>query len=463
MKILLTRPTKHISCYTNLPDLGLGYLATALRNRGHSPAMCIPGGTRSRVLDCIEKHKIDVVGMKLLTSDISAAFQMVEAIRKRYPDIPIILGGPHVSGVREDIFNIFFPKLKYAFAGEGEVGLPMLIDTIKNPLDSNLGKIPNLIWRKDDGSIVSNAQHFAENLDGFGFPAWDLMEPEKGMLPFNMFFSKRHPVVGILSSRGCPARCTFCAAHLSEGRRFRTRTPHHVVDEIEFLIAKHGIKEVQFWDSNCINDNDRMIAICKEIIRRELKIVWSCPNGVRLNSINNEVCSWMRKAGCHFVMLGIETGSERVQERILKGVTIKSIPKKIKILRQNNINIGAYFMIGFPEETKKEVEETIALCLALDLDAAAFSIFVPLPGTNIFNDLSIGLSDRYEDVLFQNAANDLSRLSSKELLKIAGHSYLRFWLRRKPFFYLLRNLNSAAKWRYVFTAIRGRIANACAV
>jgi radical SAM superfamily enzyme YgiQ (UPF0313 family) len=192
-----------------------------------------------------------------------------------------------------------------------------------------------------------------------------------------------------------------------------------------------------------------MITICQGIIERKLNIAWSCPNGVKAGSLDDELAGWMGKSGCHFVFLGIETGSPRIQEKIRKGLNLEQLPDKIALLKRHGINVGGFFMIGFPDESREEISRTVNLALSLDIDVAAISVLVPLPGSELFGQLHPEVTSRYTDCVFQNARNDLSQVSADELLTIAGRAFIRLSLKPSRALFFVKNLNSVHKWKHL--------------
>ena len=450
-RILLTRPQQALVSY-RFPDIGLGYLATGLRKAGFEPLLHVPdinGWDTERAIQAIMDSRVDLVGIKVMTADLAACRQLYAALRLILPHLPVIIGGPHVSGAKEAVFHQF-PGLEYAFVGEADRSLPQFVKIFRShgrrPPPEALQTIAGLMT-KDCELIRSNPPDIIEDIDSLGWPAWDLLEPEKTHVPFNVFYSKRQPIVGITTARGCTSHCTYCAIHLIEGRRYRARSADHVLDEMEQLVRTYGVREIQFVDSNCIQDKTRMIKICQGIIERKLNIAWSCPNGVKAGSLDDELAEWMGKSGCHFVFLGIETGSHRIQKKIRKGLNLAQLPEKIAILKRHGINVGGFFMIGFPDESRDEITQTVNLALSLDIDVAAISVLVPLPGSEIFEQLHPDVTGRFTDCVFQNASNDLSQVTPQELLTIAGRAFIRLSLKPSRALFFLKNLNSLHKWR----------------
>jgi radical SAM superfamily enzyme YgiQ (UPF0313 family) len=463
MRVLLTRPQMNLLHY-RIPDLGLGYLATGLRAAGHTPVLHVPDSGEwkvERALEAIRAHSIDAVGMKVMTADLAACRQVHDTVRHAYPHMPIVLGGPHVCGAGESVFSQF-PGLDFAIVGEADRSFPRFIELLRDhdarPPAYALQGIPGLMWRHS-GAIRSNPPDIIDDLDALGWPAWDLLDPETMRIPFNLFYSRRHPIVGISTARGCTTHCTFCAIHLIEGRRYRSRSADHVLDEMELLVRKHGVREIQILDSNCIQDKARMIRICRGILERRLDISWSCPNGVKAHSVDEELAEWMAKSGCHFVFLGIESGSRRIQKLIRKDLDLDRLPEKIAILKRSGINVGGFFMLGFPGETRDEISETVNLALSLDIDVAALSVLVPLPGSEIFEQLHPDIAGRFADCVFQNAHNDLARVPPQELHAIAGRTFVRLFLKPSRALFFLKSLNSLPKWAHVGSSLARHLGN----
>jgi anaerobic magnesium-protoporphyrin IX monomethyl ester cyclase len=202
-----------------------------------------------------------------------------------------------------------------------------------------------------------------------------------------------------------------------------------------------------------------MIRICRGIIERKLHIAWSCPNGIKANSLDEELAGWMGRSGCHFVFLGIESGSPQIQKLIRKGLNLAHLPEKIAILKRNGINVGGFFMIGFPGETRGDISQTVNLAISLDIDVAAFSVLVPLPGSDIFEQLHPDVASRFTDCVFQNAVNHLAEVPPQELHAIAGRTFIRMSLNPSRALFFLKNLNSLHKWVHLCASFGRHLRN----
>lgn len=223
LRVLLTRPQHALLSY-RFPDIGLGYLATGLRIAGFTPVLHVPdatGWSTERAVKAARASRADLVGIKVMTADLAACRHLHAALCQQLPDLPVIVGGPHVSGAKEAVFDQF-PGLEYAFIGEADRSFPAFVGLLRDhgirPPSEALRTIAGLMWR-EDGRIYTNPVDVIEDPDALGWPAWDLLEPEKTHVPFNVFYSKREPIVGITTARGCTSHCSYCSIHLIEGRR----------------------------------------------------------------------------------------------------------------------------------------------------------------------------------------------------------------------------------------------------
>lgn len=450
MRILLMLPYDRLY-NRDTPDLGLGYLAACLKQDKHMVQLCLISrkfASPSALFDFIQQGKFDIFGIKVMSSSIMAVKETIKMMRNINPNAIIILGGPHVSG---DPFNIFrlIPEADYAFYGEAEIGLIELVKRLSSNdvLDKKLNEIPNLIWKKELRTVV-NEQKFIDNLDILPFPAWELMEPKQfPNIPFNGY-SRRHPIAPMVLTRGCPNRCTFCEAGIINGHKLRSRSVENIIQEIKLLITRFGVKEIQFFDSNCASFQGPLREVCKRIVSENIDITWCAPNGIRLDSIDRELVDLMKQSGCFQVNVGIESGSLRILKQIRKGLLPDTIREKVSLLRKAGIEVIGFFMLGFPGETAAEIKQTISFAMELPLTGASFSILSPLPGTDIYKEAYKNRNMEIEilkSLDFVNYKNNLSEIPYDQLRKIQKDAYLYFHLRPRILKYFLKNLNNIHK------------------
>lgn len=390
MDILLVRPPditkKDFYC---TPYMGLGYLATALRKKGYSV----------KILHCIKERmglgdfksyinniKPSVIGFTGVSYDIGSIRESIRIVKDIDKDIPVVIGGAHVSAVPEAAMQDDFQDADYAFRGESEIGLPMLMDFISKKSSVDLGEIPGLVW-KDNGQIRINNQVFYENVDELGLPAWDLMDPrEYEASPFHGF-AKGFPLAPMISARGCPFPCTFCSTKHQMGQKVRHRGVSLILEEMKLLINEYGVKEIQFLDDCFSVNKDKVMQICQGILDEGIKINWQCPNGLRVDTIDEEMLRIMKKAGCYHFSVGIESTNPAILRKMKKNITLELVEEKIAIAKKVGIKVTGFFILGFPGETKEDIKRTINYARRIPIDKVLFSNFWPSPGTEIYENL----------------------------------------------------------------------------
>lgn len=455
MRILLMLPYD-ISYSRETPDLGLGYLASCLEREGHHVQLCLKLkdlNSRQALSDIISNGKFDVVGIKVMSCSVMRVNATVEIIRDINPNTKIILGGPHVSGDPQSTFRLV-PGSDYAFHGESEIGLVKLVRAFSKGIlldDIESAKIPNLVWRKGDKTVV-NAMERVSDLDELPFPAWELMSPETfSNTPFGGH-SRRFPIAPITLTRGCPNSCTFCEAGIINGHRIRARSIDNIMAEIMLLKTKFGVKEIQFFDSNCAHRNGPLRELCRRIISEKVDITWSAPNGIRIDSIDRELVDLMKRSGCFHLSVGIESGAPRILKKIRKCLPLDVVKEKISLFREVGIGVTGLFMIGFPGETAEEINQTISFALELPLTGCGLSIFCPLPGTDLcrelYGDRSLEV-EMLQSLDFRSYKNNLTEVPYEDLRKIQMNTYRHFYFRPRVIRYFLKNLNSISKIRFV--------------
>ena len=197
---------------------------------------------------------------------------------------------------------------------------------------------------------------------------------------------KDFPVAPVLSSRGCPYNCDYCAVNSIWKRKYRTRSIENIVDEIELLIKRYGVKEIHFEDDNLTLNRQRVIELCDEIKRRNLKFSWACPNGIRIDTLDEKLLKRMKESGCYSISFGIESGSQKVLDDVHKRLDLKIVPGVVRTARKVGIETKGFFIVGFPTDTEETIRQTVEFAKSLPLDVAAFFVCMPLPGSKLFED-----------------------------------------------------------------------------
>ena len=455
MKILLAVPYQDIEPYI-LPNLGLGYIASALKKKGHEV----------KYLDCLKEKadalswrkiisegRYDVVGVQMYSYAHDYVKNMLRIAKDVLPNAVTVVGGPHANAVPEQALRDN-PEIDYVIHGEGEMAFPALLDALAQN-DCDKASIPNLTWR-DRGAVRVNNKSFIEDLDELDLPAWDLIDPRTYPALSHGLLNRAYPIAPIFATRGCPYSCTFCSARNNMGPKLRNRTPSKVVDEIEMLVKGYGVKEIHFEDDNFTFHKDFASQICQEIINRKIEISWACPNGVRLDSLDAELLKIMERAGCYSFALGIESGSDRVLKLMNKQTTVSQIRQKIRLIAETTrIRMTGFIIFGYPGESEADLRQTEELVLNEPLHRLSAGPFVPYPGTPVHEKLvkEKKLPEKYNWGLLASYGEDTfvdERIDRKRLLRAVRNIHLRFYLRPRVIRGILSEINSLEQLKIAF-------------
>ena len=465
MKLLLIRPPQqNSSVFHILPPLGLGYLAESVKHLN----------VDVRIIDCVNQMmgiqpllgliaqaKPDIIGFTVYSHDLKN-IKIISAYVKEHisRSIYILIGGPHPSVAPRHACE-YLPDIDFAFKGEAEKGFAALIEYFLKKQGSqgqkvheDLFRIPGLIYRDARGSFMINPQCYIDDLDVLGFPAWNLINPRNYFKTCHGVFYKNDAFVPIFTSRGCPQQCAFCAGHNIMGRKVRRRSVAHVVAEIKWLKSEFGIKEFHILDDNFTSDRVYVIAFCNALLDSELGIYWSCPNGVRIDSLDEEMLDVMRSSGCYALFVGIESGSQRVLDSMNKNLRLSQIKDTVVLIKRKGFKVTGFFILGYPGETEEEMRRTIQFSKSLPLDVADFSNFIPLPGSSIFRQLfgEDGLC-RINFSSFSSPANIIgyseNPQDARRRISMIRKAYLEFYARPRILADLMLRIRSPYQFYYI--------------
>lgn len=333
----------------------------------------------------IRDFQPDVVGVSCIFSamewDSVNICEIVKMVDRR---IITVLGGPHAGANGNEILTKS-SACDFAIIGEGELSFKNLLSVLKNGR-CDYSSVDGLAYRTNDRIMINAKSQYITDLDSLPMPARHLLNMGKylEMAVAHSTF-KNKPFTPVLSSRGCPAKCTFCAIANHWGKVQRKRGAKHVLDEIEFLVQQYGIREIHFEDDNLTADKERAMEIFNGMIARRFNISWTVPSGMAVHTLDKELLSKMKESGCYSISLAIENGDQEILTQIMrKPVNLKKIPPLIKTIRELDMEVKGFFILGYPGETKHTMESTVNLARELELDWALFFIFSPLPGTEIY-------------------------------------------------------------------------------
>ena len=310
----------------------------------------------------------DFVGISVTTPKYGSALNISKLVKNFNPDIPVIWGGPHPTILPDD--TIKNRNVDIIVRGEGEYTFRDLIENFNRP-----NKVDGITYKKRGRIIHNKNRPLISNLDRLPFPARHLILGKDNYPP--------EAFGNVFASRGCPHKCIFCASHKIWGKKVRFSSPKNVVEEIKLIHEKYGTKFFRFEDDNLLLNKVFVEQLCDLLVKEDMHIKWIAET--RVDSINEKLIKKMKVAGCDEISIGVESGDEYTLRQIKKGITIDQIKTANRIINKNNIRVSAFFIIGFPWETKKQIRNTIDMMKELDPFTAIFSIATPYPETKLFS------------------------------------------------------------------------------
>ncbi len=384
MKVTLLYP--NYDAHVIHPPLGLGYLASYLRVHGHSVSLydgTLRNATYSDFVAEIDKEKPNLVGISVLTRGHVLAKQMIRHIKSAYPHLPIVIGGTQVSAAPIDVCDDL--RADFGVIGEGEQTLLELADVLASSGHA-FQTIDGLVFRPT-GSTTFQINHprvLIGDLDSLPFPAWDLMPPDAYRIVPILEPAKGFPIAPILTTRGCPYQCSFCASGVTWKHQIRYRSAENIIREIMLLKKTYKVKELHISDDNFTMDPNRAMKICEVFMKKRINLPWQCPNGVRIDRLTPPLLHAMKQSGCYAVGLGIESGNQKILDTVNKHLRLSVVPGVLKNLRREKIESYGFFILGLPGDTRKTILDTINFALHYPFDRAWFNIFTPYPGSAAF-------------------------------------------------------------------------------
>ncbi|RZB38070.1 MAG: hypothetical protein SRB2_00416 [Desulfobacteraceae bacterium Eth-SRB2] len=387
MKISLIYPARQMGWW---PALGLAYVAAMLEKDGHpvqivdrNPTLMRGDDVDSYTRRLLGEFKPDMVGITVTTPLLNDAIQALRISKKEIPRAPVVMGGPHVSVLPEDTLHRY-PEIDVVVRGEGELTIPEIASG--KPLPEILG----ISYRSNGKTLSNRARPPISNLDDLPFPARHLFDMEFYLRPDNTVIRGIEGIraTHILNSRGCFHKCAFCAGSAVFGRGVRVRSPENIVAEIQHLINDYNIEGLYFAEDVFFTTKERAEALCSAFVETGIskKIIWS--GLVRANAAPPELIEMMKDAGCVHVECGFETGSPRLLKLIRKGATVKQGYETARAVHKAGLRLLASTIVGFPTETESEFDATLNFIRDVEPHFVGFNKFVPLPGSQFFNELS---------------------------------------------------------------------------
>ncbi|NMC06467.1 MAG: radical SAM protein [Candidatus Lokiarchaeota archaeon] len=373
------------------PPIGLGYLASSLEKAGfttHVIDLSLKNVREDTIQAFLAKKQPLLVGITALTSYYKGMKDLSIFIKERFPNLPVVLGGVHASSLPEEC--LVECHADFVVRGEGEVTVVELAMELLRP-NPDFSKVDGIAFRVDGSTTFTPDRALITNLDDIPFPAWHKINPNHYPRVPHGVVLKHKSFASIISSRGCPFNCAYCASCQFWKQKIRFRSPSNVVDEIQYLHDHFGIEEIHFWDDNLTLNRDHAVGICKEIIRRGLHhMAFGTPNGLRVDTLDEQLLKLMRRAGFYELTFAVESASIKILRSNGKNTDLKKIMWNTVIARKQGFLVNSFFMIGFPEDTAETIEKTIRYAISVPFTYCLFFLLKPLPGSRIFNTWAAG-------------------------------------------------------------------------
>ncbi len=380
---------------THMPPLALMMLTSNLKKSDLGPKStvhiadaAIDYANFDELTTALRDFRPDVVGLRCLSIHTETLRRCAEIAKTLDPVPLVIAGGPHVSSVRQQAFKEL-PDLDMVVIGEGEDTFYDLVSAIYH--DKDPSDIPGTISRTATGIKHAPARVLIQDLDTLAITDWSQIDFTK----YEDFMTGFAPVLRqsatIMTTRGCPYRCVYC--HEIMGKKYRKRSADHVLREIQ-LLHDLGIRDINIIDDNFNFDNKRAVTIFNEIEKRNLGMRFYFGNGVRGDRLPKDVLDAMVSGGTIYMVYALETGSERMQKYIKKGLNLNKFEQSIRYAIDTGIMVEMFTMVGFPTETEEEIGQTLDFAMKLEgLCMIYLNAVNYFPGTELFNmALNAGIS-----------------------------------------------------------------------
>jgi len=404
------------------PPLGLALLSAIWDEQGHTSQIIDAAALQLKIPEIIAmiNPATDFVGITATTPEISRALVIAQKVREAFPNIKIIMGGVHPTVFHQELVQDKFCDM--VVRNEGEIPI---IELAKG---TSCDLIPNLTWRNSQNEVIINPDcPTYVDLNNLPFPAYE-------KLPMHLYHSalgaaRQKPSIGMITSRGCPGKCTFCFSGMF-GSQLRFMSPARIIEHIEHLQKNYGIREISFYDDTFTANQKNVAQLCQLILAKKITLAWSC--FARVDSVISGLLLLMKKAGCHQIMYGFETIDENILKNINKGINLTQFQKAIIWTKAAKINIRGAFMLGNPGETLASMARTINYAKTIGIPFAIFNITTPYPGTAMYHDFlqkDLLLHQNWDLYNLAQPILKLDTVSAQSVRKYYLKAYRSFYLR----------------------------------
>ena len=449
MKILLIFPSSSagygINESTEQPPLGIAYLASVLEKRGFTVEVLDANFLNYSIeetVDIIKRKSPDLVCLSLFAFNFQRGLEIAKSVKGIIPEIPVIAGGAQPSALMEKTLDKF-NSIDAVIFGEGESTLLEIAGRLNDNLDPFLD-VDGVIYKKGPEIIKNRPREPIKNLDELPFPAFHLF-------PDLLLYHRRalrSPAAPIMISRGCPFECIFCAKSVF-GSEVRYRSAENVISEVDYLVGRFKVKQLDIVDDNFTIRRDRAKDILELLCKKPYRLVINLQSGLSASLIDEDILKLMKKAGVYRIAFGVESGNEDVRKIIRKKEHMADIANAMRLVKKAGIRTDAFFMIGLPGDTPLTMQDTINFAKELGPHTANFHMVVPFPGTEMYNmikekgkflkNTEDGIRTGYN---YPDAFYEIGELKKKDIERYYKKAYIEFYFRSKKIFQTIINIKS---------------------
>lgn len=383
--LMTTAPPENGAWYLGkrLPPIGLMYVAAALEKSGFKVQMLdnyLMKKSTEEIKQLIMQINPGIVGITCGSATYPRCVETSKAIKQVKPDCKIVVGGWHASYMPDSLLGN--PEIDYVIMGEGERAITELCTAIMNGNDKATTSIAGVAIKRN-GENIKNPPKYIENMDEIPYPARHLLPLELYDRTIEYLDAKPADVMSI--SRGCVYNCGFCETRKLWGNICRGFSPQRVIGEIQDLKNRYGTKGIYFINDNFTLRKKETQELCNLMLENKLDLEWVCDT--RVDLVNDELLSLMHKAGCKTIWFGVESASQKILQRIGRNTTPQEVENAFKLCRKNGIKTACSFMLGLPDETLKDMEESLKFAKKLNPDWCQFNTFIAYPDSRLYNEL----------------------------------------------------------------------------
>lgn len=430
MKVLFVNPPQTASKYKFMgviaPPLGIAYMAGVLQENNIDVEILDATAEDMDFKDVekeLLKRKPDLVALTALTPTIGRALETAQVVKETLPDSIVVMGGYHPTF--NFIETLEDENVDIVIRGEGEYIMLNLVQALEN--QSSLHDVKGIVFEdKNSKEIVVNPEApLIQDLDELPFPALNLLPMKK----YRLLDMDTH-MTTMITTRGCPMQCSFCSSAAMHGKKIRERSVENIVDEIEYLNTNYDIDTIAFMDDTFTLKKRKVMAICDEILKRNIEIMWGCTS--RVDTLDEKLLKKMKEAGCITIFIGVESADQQQLDNMCKNTTIAKIENAFKIAHKLKIRTIASVALGMPGDTKEIMNKTVKFVHKLKPNYAIYSLATPYPGTRFYKEAFeknlIKIKDWSKYTLITPILETID-CSLNDMRKIQAKAFMKFYLR----------------------------------